>query len=82
MSTVHVSAQEMSDLYTQVYCGYAAFAILVYDWFLWLDQEVRFIWNWHSKVTSPSLVYALSRYAVLIQLLVTVPTAYPMSDLR
>ncbi|KAI1782262.1 hypothetical protein LXA43DRAFT_1104450 [Ganoderma leucocontextum] len=81
MSAAHVSAQEMAILYTNVYCVYAACAILIYDWFLCLGQEVRFIWNWHSKVASSSLVYAFSRYAVLIQLLLTVATNYPMSDL-
>ncbi|KAI1784398.1 hypothetical protein LXA43DRAFT_1123642, partial [Ganoderma leucocontextum] len=56
-------------------------AILVYDWFLCLDQEVRFIWNWRSKVTGSTLVYALSRYALLIYILLAVATNYPMSDL-
>ncbi|KAI1784391.1 hypothetical protein LXA43DRAFT_1101431 [Ganoderma leucocontextum] len=81
MSAAPVSAQDLSFLYTDVYCVYAACAILVYDWFLCLGQEVRFIWNWHSKVTSSSLVYALSRYAMLIEALLAVATAYPMSDL-
>ncbi|KAI1784404.1 hypothetical protein LXA43DRAFT_1123682 [Ganoderma leucocontextum] len=81
MSATHVSVQEMSYLYRFIYCSYAACAILIYDWFLCLGQEVRFIWNWHSKVTSASLVYALSRYAVLIQLLLVIASNYPMSDL-
>ncbi|KAI1795425.1 hypothetical protein LXA43DRAFT_992745 [Ganoderma leucocontextum] len=81
MSAAHVSAQEISNLYTQVYCYYAACAILVYDWFLCLCQEVRFIWNWHSKVNSSSLVYSFSRYAVLIEALLIVATNYPMPDL-
>ncbi|KAI1784396.1 hypothetical protein LXA43DRAFT_1066798 [Ganoderma leucocontextum] len=75
------AAQEISNLYTEAYCVYAACAILVYDWFLCLSQEVRFIWNWHSTVTSSSLVYALSRYAVLIEFLLVLATNYPMSDL-
>ncbi|KAI1786647.1 hypothetical protein LXA43DRAFT_1099039 [Ganoderma leucocontextum] len=81
MSAVQVSAQEMAYLYPYIYCNYAACAILVYDWFLCLDQEVRFIWNWRSKLTGPSLVYALSRYAVLTQSLLIVASNYPMSDL-
>ncbi|KAI1784400.1 hypothetical protein LXA43DRAFT_1101438 [Ganoderma leucocontextum] len=75
MSAAPVSAQEISNLYTEVY------SILIYDWLLCLGQEVRFIWNWRSKVTSSSLVYALSRYAMLIEFLLAVATAYPMSDL-
>ncbi|KAI1784403.1 hypothetical protein LXA43DRAFT_1101440 [Ganoderma leucocontextum] len=74
-------AQELSFLYPYIYCNYAACVILVYDWFLCLGQEVRFIWNWHSKVTSSLLVYAFSRYAMLAQLLLVVATNYPMSDL-
>ncbi|KAI1781600.1 hypothetical protein LXA43DRAFT_671243 [Ganoderma leucocontextum] len=75
------AAQEISDLYTEVYCTYAACAILIYDWTLCLGQEVRFIWGWHSKVISSALVYALSRYALLVTNLLAVATNYPMSDL-
>ncbi|KAI1786613.1 hypothetical protein LXA43DRAFT_897616, partial [Ganoderma leucocontextum] len=55
---------------------------LVYDWLLCLGQEVTFIWNWHSKVTGSSLVYAFSRYAILIKAILVVATIYPMSDLQ
>ncbi|KAI1784504.1 hypothetical protein LXA43DRAFT_1066686 [Ganoderma leucocontextum] len=55
--------------------------ILVYDWLLCLGQEVIFIWNWQSKVTGPSLVYAFSRYATVIQMLLAFATNYLMSDL-
>ncbi|PIL32969.1 hypothetical protein GSI_05087 [Ganoderma sinense ZZ0214-1] len=82
MSTDHVTAQEISDLRTSLYCGYAVFALLVYDWLLCLGREVRFIWRWHSRATGSSLVYAVSRYAVIISNLLSILTAYPMSDLR
>lgn len=59
----------------------SALALLVYDWFLCLGQEVRFIWKWHTKITGTSLVYAFSRYAVLMLTLLSVATNYPMSDL-
>ncbi|KAI1786620.1 hypothetical protein LXA43DRAFT_1099016 [Ganoderma leucocontextum] len=81
MSAIHVSAEEMSSLYTTVYCVYAACMILVYDWLLCLGQEVRYIWNWDSGLTGTSLVYALSRYMLLIQTFLAVVTNYQMSDL-
>ena len=58
-----------------------AVVIPVYDWFLSLDQEVELIWNWHSGLTGASLVYALSRYAMIVQSLVTLATNVPMTDL-
>ncbi|KAM5545175.1 hypothetical protein V8D89_001286 [Ganoderma adspersum] len=82
MSTVHVNAQEISDIHTSLYCGYAVFALLVYDWLLCLGQEATFIWSWHSKATGSSLVYAFTRYSVLISNILSILTAYPMSDLR
>ncbi|KAI1786607.1 hypothetical protein LXA43DRAFT_48525 [Ganoderma leucocontextum] len=82
MSKIHVTPQEMSNLYTTVYCVYAACAILIYDWLLCLDQEVRFIWNWRPGVSVVSLLlYALSRYALLISRILSIATNYPMSDL-
>lgn len=57
-------------------------ALLVYDWLLCLDNEVRFIWNWRSRgVTISLIVYALSRYTWLIQNSISIATIYPMSDL-
>ena len=55
--------------------------ILIYDWILCFDDEVRFVWKSDSGVTGTSLVYLLSRYMLLIQTLLAVVTAYPMSDL-
>ena len=55
-------------------------ALLVYDWLLCLDHEATLIWNWNSKVTGSSLVYAVSRYAVLISNLLSVITSFPLSD--
>ena len=55
--------------------------ILVYDWILCFDDEVRFVWKSDSGVTGTSLVYLLSRYMLLIQTFLAVVTAYPMSDL-
>lgn len=48
-----------------------------------LDEEVAFIWKWRSRggVTVPSLVYAFTRYGLLIEMLLAVGTNFPMSDL-
>lgn len=54
--------------------------LLIYDWVLCLNREVEFIWNWHSKLTATSLVYAFSRYAMLIQTILTLATINPISD--
>ena len=55
--------------------------LLVYDWLLCLDQEIRFIWTWRSRgITLVSLVYLFSRYAMIAQMLLTIMTTYPMSD--
>ncbi len=55
--------------------------ILIYDWFLCLGDEVKVMWNSDSGFTSTSLVYAFSRYMLLIQTVLAVVTNYPMSDL-
>ena len=55
-------------------------ALLVYDWLLCLDYEARLIWNWHSRVAGSSLLYAFSRYAVLMSNFLSILTAYPLSD--
>ena len=55
--------------------------ILIYDWILCFDDEVRFVWKSDSGVTGTSLVYLCSRYMLLIQTFLAVVTAYPMSDL-
>ncbi|KAM5545083.1 hypothetical protein V8D89_001194 [Ganoderma adspersum] len=58
MSSAHVSPQEMLDIYNSIYCVYAACMILVYDWFLCFNEELRYKWKWHSGVTVSTLVYA------------------------
>ena len=57
--------------------------LVVYDWLLCLGDEVTFIWNWRSKAgfSLSFLVYAFSRYGILIQMLLSVASNFPMSDL-
>ncbi|KAM5545062.1 hypothetical protein V8D89_001173 [Ganoderma adspersum] len=80
MSAIHVGAQEVSVLYLSAYCGNAAAALVVYDWLLCLSQEVKFMWNGHSKVTASLLVYAFSRYSIFTQVVLSIATNFPMSD--
>lgn len=58
-------------------------AVLIYDWLLCLDQEVRFMWTLRSQRVKAvsSLVYLFSRYALILELLLIILTIYPMSDL-
>ncbi|PIL32833.1 hypothetical protein GSI_04950 [Ganoderma sinense ZZ0214-1] len=63
MSTVQISPQDMSDIYTTTYCVYACGVLLVYDWLLCFGKEVKYIWKWHSRVTISTVVYAVCRCA-------------------
>lgn len=56
-------------------------ALAIYDWLLCVDQEFRFIWNWHSKVTASTLVYVLSRYVMLTSFILAFATIFPMLDI-
>ena len=69
-----------SDVHLIIQCLASLLALLVYDWLLCLDYEARLIWNWHSKVAGSSLVYACSRYAVLLSNFLSILTSYPLSD--
>ena len=60
---------------------YRCLVVLVYDWLLCLGEEVRYVWNSGSGLTGTSLVYASSRYMLLIQTFLAMLTNYPMSDL-
>lgn len=46
------------------------------------DDEIRCFWDLRDgrKVTAAALLYALSRYPLIIQLALTVQTIQPMSD--
>ena len=60
-----------------------AVVLVVYDWLLCFSDEVTFIWKWRSLrgFNLSFLVYAFSRYGILIQMLLTVASNFPMSDL-
>ncbi|KAM5543380.1 hypothetical protein V8D89_002965 [Ganoderma adspersum] len=73
--------QEMLDIYNSIYCVYTACMILIYDWFLCFNEELRYIWKWHSGVTVSTLVYVLCRYGMLIHNILVVVMVYLMLDL-
>ena len=54
-------------------------ALIAYDWLLCLSQEITLVWR--SKPNAASLVYASSRYSLLVQSILSIATEYPMSDL-
>ncbi|KAM5543368.1 hypothetical protein V8D89_002953 [Ganoderma adspersum] len=54
-------------------------AILFYDWLLCLDQEVTCIWKAAGDLNAGSLVYALSRYPMIIGLVINTATVFPLS---
>ncbi|KAM5543652.1 hypothetical protein V8D89_002903 [Ganoderma adspersum] len=71
----------MSIIHATAYCGTAVSAFVIYDWLLCLGQEVKFIWGGRSRFTVASVVYAFSRYAIIIQNLMAIVTSFPMSDI-
>ncbi|KAM5545102.1 hypothetical protein V8D89_001213 [Ganoderma adspersum] len=83
MSATSPSAKDLSNLFTEADCGNAVAMLVVYDWLLCLGEEVTFIWKWRSLggFNLSFLVYAFSRYGILIQMLLTVASNFPMSDL-
>ena len=58
-------------------------AILMYDWLIRIDDEVRLFWRFRKGHKPPLavLTYALSRYAPIIQFSILVRSIYPMFEL-
>ena len=55
-------------------------AVLLYDWLLTLDDEVALIWNFgHRPRITLSILYAVSRYGVILYELSIVLTNMTMS---
>ncbi|KAI0640907.1 hypothetical protein C8Q79DRAFT_421615 [Trametes meyenii] len=58
--------------------GCAVSALLVYDWLLTFDREVRLIWR--QPRTGASLLYFCTRYMIIVENMVDNITIYPVSD--
>ncbi|KAM5543369.1 hypothetical protein V8D89_002954, partial [Ganoderma adspersum] len=70
---------EYSDRFTSINCSNALLTILFYDWLLCLDQEVTCIWKARGGLNAGSLVYALSRFPMMLSGVLSTATAFPLS---
>ncbi|KAI0669085.1 hypothetical protein C8Q78DRAFT_229599 [Trametes maxima] len=59
--------------------GCAVSALLVYDWLLTFDREVRLIWR--RPRTGASVLYFFTRYIIIVENMVDNITIYPVSDM-
>ena len=54
-------------------------AILFYDWLLCLDQEIACVWKAGGIFNAASLVYGLSRFPLMLGMIFTTATIFPLS---
>ena len=62
---------------------YMSIALVVYDWLINLDDEIRCFWAFKEgrpRLKAGTVLYALSRYATIFQLILSVWTDIPMSS--
>ena len=55
-------------------------ALVYYDWICTWNQELRWIWKARGRGNIASLLYILTRYPQIIQVIVTVSTINPITD--
>ncbi|PIL32867.1 hypothetical protein GSI_04985 [Ganoderma sinense ZZ0214-1] len=77
--SITLSAEDLSSLFTTIYCGNSALTILFFDWLLCLDQEVACVWKARGGLNAGSLVYAFSRFPLMIGLVFNTVTIFPLS---
>ena len=53
--------------------------IMLYDWLVCLDQEVACIWKPAGGLNAGFLVYALSRFPVIMSVVFSTATILPLS---
>lgn len=83
-TSIHCSNASLSMLECRLFhhsCAYDMKAILFYDWLLCLRQEFECIWMATGGLNAGSLVYALSRFPVMLGLAFTTATIFPLSML-
>lgn len=58
-------------------------AYVIYDWVISLDEEIAAFWAFpkNRKLTAATLLYALSRYPPIIEVILIWRTVFPMSDI-
>ena len=54
-------------------------AVLFYDWLLCLDQEIARVWKAGGVFNAASLVYGLSRFPLMLGMIFTTATIFPLS---
>ncbi|KAM5545123.1 hypothetical protein V8D89_001234, partial [Ganoderma adspersum] len=54
--------------------------VLLYDWLICLDQEVACIWKAVGGINAGSIVYTLSRFPLMMGIVLTTTTIYPLSS--
>lgn len=62
---------------------YIRIALVIYDWLINLDDEIRCFWAFQEgrrKLKAGTVLYALSRYPPIVQLVLSVRTDMPMSS--
>ncbi|PIL32857.1 hypothetical protein GSI_04974 [Ganoderma sinense ZZ0214-1] len=82
MASIGSMADVLSSLFTTTYCTNTALTILFYDWLLCLDQEIACVWKAGDIFNAGSLVYALSRFPLMLGMIFTTATIFPLSAPR
>ncbi|KAM5533764.1 hypothetical protein V8D89_012539 [Ganoderma adspersum] len=82
MSSQQALIDVVSALFTAEYCTFAAFALVVYDWLINLDEEIRCFWTFRKggRLNAAVILYGLSRYPIMLLAILLLQTVYPMSD--
>lgn len=57
-------------------------ALVVFDWLINLDEEIRWLWNFRKggKFNAAALLYGLSRYPTILLAILDLQTIFPMSN--
>ncbi|KAM5545121.1 hypothetical protein V8D89_001232 [Ganoderma adspersum] len=79
MASMSSMAEALSSLFTSIHCSNASLVIMLYDWLVCLDQEVACIWKPSGGLNAGSLVYALSRFPVMMSVVFSTATISPLS---
>ncbi|KAM5545129.1 hypothetical protein V8D89_001240, partial [Ganoderma adspersum] len=79
MASIASMGEVLSSLTTTTYCTNTSFTILFYDWLLCLNQEIACVWKAGGIFNAASLVYALSRFPLMLGMIFTTATIFPLS---
>ncbi|KAI0640875.1 hypothetical protein C8Q79DRAFT_1014717 [Trametes meyenii] len=71
-------AFNVSQTYLQNICMVSTAVILIYDWLLTLDMEIRLVWGSRKNLTS--ILYLLGRYIKPLLNIMGIVWIFPISD--